>query len=88
MTPGRYEAEQDWFAERAMLLDVHDNVVDILGLYCIRLLLTLEQYEKAAALRQSVLQPMERRDYANRAEQFAGLCVERPGNVQAVSTVG
>ena len=33
-----------------MLLDVHDNVVDILSLYCLRLLEKLEQYEKAATL--------------------------------------
>ena len=46
-------------------MDVHDNVVDILDLYCIRLLEILEQYEKADILRQSVLQPMERRNYSN-----------------------
>ena len=63
MTPNRYEAEQDWLAEKAMLLDVHDNVVDILSLYCIRLLVILERFEKADVLRQSVLQRMERRDY-------------------------
>ena len=44
-------------------MDVHDNVVDILELYCIRLLEILEQYEMAATLRRNVLQPMERRDY-------------------------
>ena len=65
MTPSRYEAEQDWLAEKAMLLDVHDNVVDILNLYCIRLLEILEQYEMAATLQRNVLQPMERRDYFN-----------------------
>ena len=65
MTQSRYEAEQDWLAEKAMLLDVHDNVADILDLYCIRILVILEQYERAAILRQSVLRPMDRRDYAN-----------------------
>ena len=44
-------------------MDVHDNVVDILELYCIRLLEILEQYEMAATLRRNVLQPMERRHY-------------------------
>ena len=34
-----------------MLLDVHDDVVDILSLYCLRLLEILEQFEKAAILR-------------------------------------
>ena len=56
MTPTRYEAEQDRLAEKAMLLDVHDNVVDILSLYCLGLLEILEQFEKAAILRQNVLQ--------------------------------
>ena len=63
MTPSRYESEQDWLAEKAMLLDVHDNVVDILSLYCLRLLEILEQYEKAAILQEGVLQVMEGRDY-------------------------
>ena len=63
MSASRYEAEQDWLAEKAMLLDVHDNVVDIIQLYSIELLIILEQYQKAALLRDSVLAPMERRDY-------------------------
>ena len=63
MSASRYEAEQDWLAEKAMLLDVHDNVVDIIQLYCIQLLVIMEQYEKAALLRNSVLEPMERREY-------------------------
>ena len=45
MSGNRYEAEQDWLAEKAMLLDVHDNVVDIIQLYCLELLVLLEQYE-------------------------------------------
>ena len=45
-----------------MLLDVHDNVVDIIRLYCLELLNTLERYDKAAILRDSVLMPMERGD--------------------------
>ena len=63
MSASRYEAEQDWLAEKAMLLDVHDNVVDIIRLYCIRLLVIMEQYEKAVLLRNSVLEPMERGEY-------------------------
>ena len=63
MSGSRYESEQDWLAEKAMLLDVHDNVVDIIQLYCIELLVILEQYQKAALLRDGVLGPMERRDY-------------------------
>ena len=63
MSSSQYEAEQDWLAEKAMLLDVHDNVVDIFQLFCLELLVILEQYEKAALLRDSVLDPLERRDY-------------------------
>lgn len=63
MSRSRYEAEQDWLAEKAMLLDVHDNVVDIIQLYCINLLVILEHYEKAALLREGVLKPIENRDY-------------------------
>ena len=48
MSGSQYEAEQDWLAEKAMLLDVHDNVVDIIQLYRLELLVILEQYEKAA----------------------------------------
>ena len=78
MTSSRYEAEQDWLAEKAMLLDVHDNVVDILELYCIRLLVILEQYEKAAVLRQNVLRPMERRDYANALNNLRDFVLNDP----------
>ena len=48
MSGSQYEAEQDWLAEKAMLLDVHDIVVDIIQLYRLELLVILEQYEKAA----------------------------------------
>ena len=46
-----------------MLLDVHDNVVDIIQLYCMELLIILERYDKAAILRDGVLQPMQQGDY-------------------------
>ena len=78
MTQSRYEAEQDWLAEKAMLLDVHDNVVDILSLYCIRLLEILEQYEQVAALREGVLQPMERRDYASALNNLRDFVLNDP----------
>ena len=47
-----------------MLLDVHDNVVDIIELYCIVLLGMLERFDKAEQLRSSVLDPMRRGEYA------------------------
>ena len=63
MSRSQYEAEQDWLAEKAMLLDVHDNVVDIIQLYCMELLVILERYDKAAILQDGVLQPMQQGDY-------------------------
>ena len=78
MTPSQYESEQDWLAEKAMLLDVHDNVVDILSLYCLRLLEILEQYEKAGILQQDVLQPMERRDYLSALNNLRDFVLNDP----------
>ena len=78
MTLSRYEAEQDWLAEKAMLLDVHDNVVGILELYCIRLLVILERYEKAAVLRESVIQLMERRDYSDALNNLRDFVLNDP----------
>ena len=46
-----------------MLLDVHDNVVDIIQLYCIELLVILERYDKAAILHDGVLKPIQQGDY-------------------------
>ena len=50
MSGSRYETEQDWLAEKAMLLDVHDNIVDIIQLYCIELLVILEAIRKSRSL--------------------------------------
>ena len=61
-----------------MLLDVHDNVVDILSLYCLRLLEILEQFEKAAILREEVLQAMERRDYLSALENLQDFVLRDP----------
>ena len=61
-----------------MLLDVHDNVVDILSLYCVRLLEILEQFGKAAILRQNVLQPMERRDYLHALNNLRDFVLNDP----------
>ena len=78
MTPSRYEGEQDWLAEKAMLLDVHDNVVDILSLYCLRLLEILEQFEKAAILRERVLQAMEHGDYSGALNNLRDFVLSDP----------
>ncbi len=78
MTPSRYEAEQDWLAEKAMLLDVHDNVVDILSLYCLRLLEMLGHFEKAAVLRQGVLQAMEHGEYADALNNLRDFVLNDP----------
>ena len=61
-----------------MLLDVHDNVVDILSLYCLRVLEILEQSEKAAALRERVLEAMERRDYINALDNLRDFVLSDP----------
>ena len=63
MASSRYEAEQDWFAEKAILFDIHDDVVAIVQRYCLALLLTMDNYDKAALLRDSVLEPLEMGDY-------------------------
>ena len=63
MSSTRYEAEQDWLAVKAMLLDIHDNVVAIVQRNCIGLLVILDRYDKAIILRDSVLAPLETGDY-------------------------
>ena len=63
MSSSRYESEQDWLAEKAMLLDIHDYVVDIVRRQCIGLLVTLDRYDKAITLRDSVLEPLGIGDY-------------------------
>lgn len=78
MSPSRYEAEQDWLAEKAMLLDVHDNVVDILSLYCLRVLEILEHFEEAAVLQEGVLQAMERRDYLTALDNLRDFVLNDP----------
>lgn len=61
-----------------MLLDVHDNVVDILSLYCLRLLEILEQFEKAAILRERVLQAMEHGDYSGALNNLRDFMLSDP----------
>lgn len=63
MSSSRYEAEQDWFAEKAILLDIHDNVVNVVRNYCMELLVIMERYDKAIILRDSVLAPLDVGDY-------------------------
>ena len=61
----RFEREIEWHNTRAMLFDVHDNVVDIIELYCIVLLGMLDRFDKAEQLQSSVLEPMRRGEYAD-----------------------
>ena len=63
MASNRYEAEQDWLAVKAILLDIHDDVVDIVRRYCLGLLVTMDRYDKAIILRDSVLTPLGIGDY-------------------------
>ena len=69
MVRSRYEAEQDWFAVKAILLDIHD-------LYCLRLLVILERYDKAAMLRDGVLVPIERMDYHTALDNLQDFVLE------------
>ena len=59
----RYEQEIEWHSTRAMLLEVHDNVVDIIQLYAVVLLGLLERFDKAAQLQRDVLKPLLIGDY-------------------------
>ena len=63
MASNRYEAEQDWLAVKAILLDIHDEVVDIVRMNSIGLLVILDRYDKAIILRDSVLAPLGIGDY-------------------------
>ena len=78
MSSSQYESEQDWLAEKAMLLDVHDNVVDILSLYCLRILEMLEQFERSSILREGVLLLTERRDYLNALDNLREFVLKDP----------
>lgn len=59
-----YRNQIEWHNGRAMLLDIHDNVVLIISRYAIKLLVILERFDKAAQLHRGVLQPLTSGDYA------------------------
>ena len=70
--------EQDWHAERALLLEIHLNVVDIINLRAIRLLEILERDDYVGALRISVLNVMGRGDYRRALDSLQDFVLEEP----------
>ena len=70
--------EQDWQAERALLLEIHQDVVAILNRRAIRLLEILERSDYIAVLRSSVLNVMNRGDYGRALENLRDLILETP----------
>ena len=70
--------EQDWQAERALLLEIHQDVVAILNRRAIRLLEILERSDYIAVLRSGVLNVMNRGDYGRALENLRDLILETP----------
>ena len=69
---------QDWQAERALLLEIHHDVVAILNQRAIRLLEILERSDYIAVLRSSVLNVMQRGDYPRALENLRDFILESP----------
>lgn len=72
------QGEQDWQDERALLLEIHFNVVDIINLRAIRLLEILERQDYVGALRISVLNVMGRGDYRRALDNLRDFVLEEP----------
>lgn len=70
--------EQVWQAERALLLEIHRNVVDIINLRAIRLLEILEREDYVGVLRISVLNVMGRGDYSRALDNLQDFVLEEP----------
>lgn len=59
-----------------MLLDIHENVVDIISVYAIELLTILERYDKTDSLETGVLSEMRRGSYANALDHLRNFILE------------
>lgn len=70
--------EQEWQAERALLLEIHHDVLDIINLRAIRLLEILEREDYIAVLRISVLNVMRRGDYSRALDNLRDFVLEDP----------
>lgn len=73
-----HQGEQDWQAERALLLEIHLNVVDMINLRAIQLLEILEREDYIGALRISVLNVMGRGDYRRALDNLRDFVLEEP----------
>ena len=70
--------ERGWQAERALLVEIHQNVVDILNRRAIRLLEILERVDYVAVLRSSVVNVMQRGDYRRALDNLRDFILESP----------
>ena len=70
--------EQNWQAERALLLDIHRNVVDVITLRAIRLFEILGRDDYIGVSRISVLHVMQRGDYRRALENLRDFILETP----------
>ncbi len=59
-----------------MLLDIHQNVVDIITLHAISLLTILDRYDKIEILETSVLTVMQRGEYASALDHLRNFVLE------------
>ncbi len=69
---------QDWQAERALLVEIHQNVVDILNLRAIELFEILDRVDFTAVTRSSVLNVMHRGDYQRALNNLQDFILENP----------
>ena len=70
--------EEAWQTERALLVEIHQNVVDILNLRAVRLSEILERTDYVAVLRSSVVNVMQRGDYPRALENLRDFILETP----------
>ena len=70
--------EQDWQAERALLVDIHRNVADIITLRAIQLFEILERDDYIAVSRISILHVMQRGDHHRALENLRDFILETP----------
>ena len=70
--------EQVWQAERALLVEIHQNVVDTLNLRAIRLFEILDRTDYIAVLRTSVVNVMQRGDYRRALDNLRDFILESP----------
>lgn len=70
--------EHDWQAERVLLVEIHQNVVDILNLRAIGLFEILDRVDFTAVTRSSVLNVMQRGDYQRALNNLQDFILENP----------